>query len=79
MIAHFLHQLTKKIQRLGYAKEYARVFAGFFFIEMVVVATLMEMLRVVQNAESYPIAVRGNGAGGYRPARFCPALLLIHS
>jgi len=79
MIAVFLHRLTTKIERLGYSRTCARFFAGFFYVEMVVVATLMGVLRVMQVTEWYPIAVRGAGACGNRPARCCPALLLIHS
>ncbi len=79
MIAQFLHRLTTKIQRLGYTKACARFFAGFFYVEMAIVATLMGMLRVMQVTEWDMIAVRGTGAFGHSPARCCPALLLIHS
>jgi hypothetical protein len=79
MIAQFIHRLTTKIERLGYTRTCARFFAGFFYVEMVIVATLMGMLRVMQVMELNPVTGRSTGPCGHCPARCCPALLPIHS
>lgn len=77
MIAKILHRLATIIQQLGYAKAAARFFAGFFYVEMVIVATLMGMLRFVQDTKRFEISGTRPGACGQSPVRGCPALFLI--
>lgn len=77
MIAKILHRLTTIIQQLGYAKAAARFFAGFFYVEMVLIATLMGMLRFVQDTKRFEISGTRQGASGQSPVRGCPTLLSI--
>ncbi|PKL65498.1 MAG: hypothetical protein CVV32_03295 [Methanomicrobiales archaeon HGW-Methanomicrobiales-3] len=77
MIAKILHRLTTKILKLGYAHAAARFYAGFFIVEMVIVATLMGALRIVQDITDFEIPGTRQGACGQGPVRGCPALFLI--
>jgi hypothetical protein len=77
MIAKILHRLTTKILKLGYAHAAARFYAGFFIVEMVIVATLMGALRVMQEIKRFEISGTRPGACGQGPVRGCPALFPI--
>jgi len=77
MIAKILHRLTTKIRQLGYAQAAARFYAGFFIVEMVIVATLMGALRVMQDITDFEISGTRQGACGQGPVRGCLALLPI--
>jgi hypothetical protein len=77
MIAKILHRLTTKIRQLGYARAAARFYAGFLIVEMVIVATLMGALRVVQDITGFEISGTRLGACGQSPVRGCPTLLSI--
>ena len=77
MIAKILHRLTTKIRQLGYAIAAARFYAGFLIVEMVIVATLMGALRVMQDMKRFEIFGTRQGACGQGPVRGCPALFLI--
>ena len=68
MIAEFLHRITTKIRRLGYAREHALFLAGFLVTMTVAIAVLMGILRAMQNKTFEPVSGRGTGYCGQTAA-----------
>ena len=73
MLAHFLHRITTKIRRFGYAMKHAVFLARALVVWMVDVALLFGMVRVVQETVYNPITGCKSRHSGKITAAHCYA------
>lgn len=70
MLAHFIHRITTKICRLGYARKRARFLAVVVTGWMITVIVLTGIVRVVQDDA-------GDGKSG-RSTGYCGQIIALH-